>query len=171
MGSGRERIPIEKIQNENAFSKLSSDAFKKANELATLCGAMVALIFFSPSGKLFAIGFPNVKTVIDMFLNGRHTISSEIHMRGGTVFIQQLNEQLSEIKFQYDEQKAKKVLLEARLRQASEDIKLRHSKNSYAGNSLDRLVLLEEQMLDVKQRLVQRNAKLEEEEAAASALA
>ncbi|KAK2973508.1 hypothetical protein RJ640_020170 [Escallonia rubra] len=53
----REKIQIRKIDNATArqvtFSKRRRGLFKKAEELAVLCDADVALIVFSSTGKLF----------------------------------------------------------------------------------------------------------------------
>ncbi|CAJ2671719.1 unnamed protein product [Trifolium pratense] len=70
---GRQKIEMKKITNESSmlvtFSKRRTGLFKKASELSTLCGANVALIIFSPSGKAFSFGHPNVDTVIDRYLS------------------------------------------------------------------------------------------------------
>ncbi|OEL36353.1 hypothetical protein BAE44_0002634 [Dichanthelium oligosanthes] len=42
--------------------------FKKASELSILCGAMVAIVAFSPAGRPFSFGSPSFKAVIDRFL-------------------------------------------------------------------------------------------------------
>lgn len=53
----RKKIKIKKIDNIAArqvtFSKRRRGLFKKAEELAVLCDADVALIVFSSTGKLF----------------------------------------------------------------------------------------------------------------------
>ncbi|XP_078151722.1 agamous-like MADS-box protein AGL66 [Carex rostrata] len=53
---GRVKVPIKKIQNTTTrqvtFSKRRSGLIKKAYELSVLCDIEVALIMFSPSGKL-----------------------------------------------------------------------------------------------------------------------
>jgi hypothetical protein len=70
---GRQKIEIKKMTNESnmlvTFSKRRSGLFKKASELSTLCGAEVSLILFSPGGKVFSFGHPNVDTVIDRYLS------------------------------------------------------------------------------------------------------
>lgn len=69
---GRQKIKIEKIQNKNhlqvTFSKRRSGLFKKASELSTLCGVEIAVIVFSPAGKVFSFGHPNVELIIDRFI-------------------------------------------------------------------------------------------------------
>ncbi|CAA2934005.1 agamous-like MADS-box AGL62 [Olea europaea subsp. europaea] len=73
-GKGRQKVAMEKIGNEKnlqvTFSKRHSGLLKKASELCTLTGAEVGMIFFSPSGKPFAFGHPDVNTVADRFLTG-----------------------------------------------------------------------------------------------------
>lgn len=53
---GRVKVPIVRIGNTTSrqvtFSKRRSGLIKKAYELAVLCDVEVALIMFSPSGKL-----------------------------------------------------------------------------------------------------------------------
>lgn len=54
---GRGKIEIKKIENANSrqvtFSKRRQGLLKKANELAVLCDAQVAVIIFSSTGKVF----------------------------------------------------------------------------------------------------------------------
>lgn len=53
----REKIQMKKIDNATArqvtFSKRRRGLFKKAEELAVLCDADVAVVIFSSAGKLF----------------------------------------------------------------------------------------------------------------------
>lgn len=69
---GRQKIKIEKIEVKNhlqvTFSKRRSGLFKKASELCTLCGVEIAIIVFSPAGKVFSFGHPNVESIVDKFL-------------------------------------------------------------------------------------------------------
>ncbi|KAJ7968900.1 Agamous-like MADS-box protein [Quillaja saponaria] len=61
---GRRKIEMKKVENTGAlqvtFSKRRNGVFKKANELAILCGAIVAIICFSPGKKPYSFGHPNV---------------------------------------------------------------------------------------------------------------
>ncbi|GAU37955.1 hypothetical protein TSUD_269700 [Trifolium subterraneum] len=70
---GRQKIEMKKISKESdlhvTFSKRRNGLFKKASELFTLCGAYVALFVFSPSGRAFSFGHPDVHTIIDRFLS------------------------------------------------------------------------------------------------------
>ncbi|VFQ80580.1 unnamed protein product [Cuscuta campestris] len=57
---GRGRVEMKRIENgtrrQVTFSKRRKGLFKKASELSVLCDAQIALIIFSPQGKLFHIG-------------------------------------------------------------------------------------------------------------------
>ncbi|XP_057764233.1 MADS-box transcription factor 23-like [Salvia miltiorrhiza] len=66
---GRRKIEIKKIEKKTslqvAFSKRRGGLFRKASELAVLCGAEVAILVQSPADKLFAFGHPSVGALID----------------------------------------------------------------------------------------------------------
>uniref|UniRef100_J3LM28 MADS-box domain-containing protein n=1 Tax=Oryza brachyantha TaxID=4533 RepID=J3LM28_ORYBR len=59
------------------FSRRHTTIFNKANELAILCGVMVAAVFVSPNanGGIFSFGYPSVSTVANRFL-ADHAASS-----------------------------------------------------------------------------------------------
>ncbi|GJN35019.1 hypothetical protein PR202_gb23744 [Eleusine coracana subsp. coracana] len=73
---GKQRIDICYIQNKErrqvTFSKRRKGLFKKASELAQLCGARVAVIAFSPAerSRAFAIGAPSVDAVLHAYNAG-----------------------------------------------------------------------------------------------------
>ncbi|KAL6994112.1 Agamous-like MADS-box protein ap1 [Sarracenia purpurea var. burkii] len=54
---GRGRVQLKRIENKVSrqvtFSKRRTGLLKKAHEISVLCDAEVALIVFSPKGKLF----------------------------------------------------------------------------------------------------------------------
>ncbi|KAG6530023.1 agamous-like MADS-box protein AGL62 [Zingiber officinale] len=70
---GRRRIAMEAIENAAArqvcFSKRRAGVFKKAAELSVLCGAEIAVLAFSPSGKPFFFGHPSVDSVLAHFFS------------------------------------------------------------------------------------------------------
>lgn len=74
---GRRKIEIKKLENKShkqvTFSKRRSGLFKKAGELSLLCCSDVAVIVFSPNGKLFCFGHPSVDDVIHRYLKERST--------------------------------------------------------------------------------------------------
>nr|BAR64284.1 short vegetative phase-like protein 2 [Gentiana triflora var. japonica] len=65
----RDKIQIKKIDNATArqvtFSKRRRGLFKKAQELAVLCDADVALIIFSSTGKLFEYSSSSMKEILE----------------------------------------------------------------------------------------------------------
>ncbi|KAL8155736.1 agamous-like MADS-box protein AGL62 [Apium graveolens] len=102
---GRQKIKIAKIERKNnlqvTFSKRRSGLFKKASELCTLCGVEIAIIVFSPAGKVFSFGHPNVESIIDRFftrnppLNSNSTLQLvEVHRNAS---VRELNFQLTQI--------------------------------------------------------------------------
>ncbi|KAK1409635.1 hypothetical protein QVD17_36164 [Tagetes erecta] len=81
---GRQKIKIAKIQIKNhlqvTFSKRRSGLFKKASELCTLCGVEIAIVVFSPAGKVFSFGHPKVESVIDRFLARNPNLNTSLHL-------------------------------------------------------------------------------------------
>ncbi|KAK9706931.1 hypothetical protein RND81_07G161600 [Saponaria officinalis] len=73
---GRRKVEMKRITNSSSrlvtFSKRRSGLFKKANEISTLCAAEVAIIVFSPGGKPFSFGQPNVEKVVRQFQSRTH---------------------------------------------------------------------------------------------------
>ncbi|CAN6993610.1 unnamed protein product [Brassica oleracea var. botrytis] len=73
---GRQKTKMVKIEKEKnlqvTFCKRKNGLFKKANELCTLCNARVAIILFSPSGKICSFGHTKVETIIDRFEKTDH---------------------------------------------------------------------------------------------------
>ncbi|KAK3016044.1 hypothetical protein RJ639_007531 [Escallonia herrerae] len=65
---GRTKLEIKKIEDkarrQTTFTKRRQGLYKKAGELATKCGAQVAVIAFSNAGNVFAYGHPAVNTVL-----------------------------------------------------------------------------------------------------------
>ncbi|KAK8564403.1 hypothetical protein V6N13_005371 [Hibiscus sabdariffa] len=70
---GRQKIQIKKLENESSrqvtFSKRRNGLFKKASELCVLCGANIGIIVFSPKGKPFCFGHPNVDAILDRYFS------------------------------------------------------------------------------------------------------
>ncbi|GAB4828633.1 hypothetical protein Ancab_018298 [Ancistrocladus abbreviatus] len=69
---GRRKIEMKKIEKDDnlliTFSKRRAGIYKKATELSTLCGAEVGVLVFSPAGKAFTYGIPNIETIANRFL-------------------------------------------------------------------------------------------------------
>ncbi|XVF00648.1 hypothetical protein REPUB_Repub04eG0019200 [Reevesia pubescens] len=78
---GRQKIQIKKLEDESSrqvtFSKRRNGLFKKASELCVLCGANIGIIVFSPKGKPFCFGHPNVETILDRYLSGNPSLDKD----------------------------------------------------------------------------------------------
>ncbi|KAG6482649.1 hypothetical protein ZIOFF_059283 [Zingiber officinale] len=110
------------IQKEAArqvcFSKRRAGVFKKASELFVLCGAEIAVLAFSPSGKPFSYGHPSVESILERFFGGsadaapatppRHPLSA--------VLVQALGRQEKELRERLEAGKRRKAALEEALR-------------------------------------------------------
>ncbi|PRQ29405.1 putative transcription factor MADS-type1 family [Rosa chinensis] len=99
---GRRKIEMKKVMDSSSrqvtFSKRRTGLFKKAHEIATLCGAEVAIVVFSPGGKPFSFGNPNVDSVADRFLNQEEEDNTDDRgvRRSGKV-VERLNQQLADV--------------------------------------------------------------------------
>lgn len=107
--NGRRIIEMVKMKNDKnlqvTFSKRKSCLFKKASELCTLCDAEIALIIFSPGGKVFSFGHPNVNVLFERFFR-RSQISipqgirdTEFVESNSSSHLQDLNEILTKVSF------------------------------------------------------------------------
>ncbi|XP_022714572.1 MADS-box transcription factor 18-like [Durio zibethinus] len=111
---GRRKIEMKMIENEDerlvTFSKRRSGIYKKASELATLCGAEVGFIVFSPAGKPHSFGHPSIESVANRFLNENTSPNDnthplvEVHHK---LRINQLRQLLNELLSQLDAEKQK----------------------------------------------------------------
>ena len=80
------------------FSKRRTGLFKKANELATLCGAEVTILVFSPGGKPFSFGHPTVESVSNRFLNQDHEQPNNVSVgSSNSKAANRLNQQLVDL--------------------------------------------------------------------------
>ncbi|KAK9169821.1 hypothetical protein Syun_001961 [Stephania yunnanensis] len=82
---GRGKIEIKRIENTTnrqvTFSKRRAGLIKKAQELAILCDAEVALIVFSNTGKLFdfaSLSMPHILARYNKFQEHSQTSSAEV---------------------------------------------------------------------------------------------
>lgn len=77
VNKGRQKIEIKKLEDGNSrqvtFSKRRTGLFKKASELCVLCGANIGIIVFSPNGKPFVFGHPNIDAILGRYLLGKTT--------------------------------------------------------------------------------------------------
>ncbi|KAF5736313.1 agamous-like MADS-box protein AGL62-like [Tripterygium wilfordii] len=120
---GRRKIEIKMVKDSNTrqvtFSKRRTGLFKKANELATLCGAEIAIIVFSPGGKPFSFGQPNVEVVTDRFLNQEDQPKDEedgfdglVESPGARSRVEKLNQKLNNVMKKLDKEKKRGEMLD-----------------------------------------------------------
>lgn len=80
-GTGRKKIEIKKIEDNSsrkvAFSKRRKGLFKKASELCRLCDAEIAIIVFSPKGRLYSFGDHVLDKFIDEIVIDIHSSTSK----------------------------------------------------------------------------------------------
>ena len=124
---GGQKIEIEKIPKKNrlqvTFSKHRSRLLKKSSELCTLCGANVAIIVFSPTGKVFSFENSDVETIVNWFFtcnplskpNILHLI--EAHRNAS---VRELNMQLTQVLNQLEVEKKRGEIL-SQMRKASQN--------------------------------------------------
>ncbi|XP_051230510.1 agamous-like MADS-box protein AGL61 [Lolium perenne] len=114
---GRQKIEIRRIESEEArqvcFSKRRAGLFKKASELAILCGAEVAAVVFSPAGKAFSFGHPSVEAILERFAPTGVAAGGGVSGAGeDNKQLVELNRQYGELRAQLDAEKARKERVE-----------------------------------------------------------
>jgi hypothetical protein len=81
----RGRVELRRIEDRTSrqvrFSKRRSGLFKKAFELSLLCDAEVALLVFSPAGKLYEYASSRCMLPRPLYLSVRITSSSSASTR------------------------------------------------------------------------------------------
>ncbi|CAA7393833.1 unnamed protein product [Spirodela intermedia] len=160
---GRRRIPLQKISNGDArmvsFSKRRSGLFKKAAELAILCGAEIAAVVFSPAGKPFSFGHPSVEAIADRLLAedaaGGATFSHPAAAAGGDFATSGLQLSHEEVCRNFDAQVRKREAVEAALSGAWE----RRNVNA-AALRLEQLSRVKSSMEALKREVARRAEEL-----------
>lgn len=112
---GRQKIEIAKIRIKShlqvTFSKRKSGLFKKASELCTLCGVNIAIIVFSPAGKIFSFGHPDIQSLVHSFYTHK-SVSNLIGSRGRSdIIIQKLSLEMVEVINQLEAEKKRGEML------------------------------------------------------------
>ncbi|XP_010474754.1 PREDICTED: agamous-like MADS-box protein AGL28 [Camelina sativa] len=118
---GRRKVEMVKMKNaanlQVTFSKRRSGLFKKASELCTLCDAQVAIIVFSPSGKVFSFGHPDVNLLVD-YSSGRVS-NTNLDDPNRKLYIQNLNDRLTEARDGKENEQRKRAMLLENERESS----------------------------------------------------
>ncbi|XP_022732342.1 agamous-like MADS-box protein AGL62 [Durio zibethinus] len=154
---GRQKLAMKKIAKKNnlqvTFSKRRAGLFKKASELCTLCGVDVAIIVFSPAGKVFSFGHPQVESTIDRFFSRNPCLHSsnthklvEAHRNAN---IQELNAQLAQLLDMLE--------VEKRKGEAFEEIREAGRRKCWWQAPIDELGLNELQQLRIALEELKRN--------------
>ncbi|KAL5061827.1 hypothetical protein RYX36_023564 [Vicia faba] len=98
---GRRKIEIARIKDSAArqvtFSKRRTGLFKKANELAILCGAQVAIVVLSPGNKPYSFGHPSVDAIASKYFQ-KELNPSDVLENSSTM--EDLNQQLDDLQAQ-----------------------------------------------------------------------
>ncbi|XP_050918189.1 agamous-like MADS-box protein AGL29 [Lathyrus oleraceus] len=98
---GRRKIEIARVKDSAArqvtFSKRRTGLFKKANELAILCGAQIAIVVLSPGNKPYSFGHPSVDAIASKFFQKEPNRSDVL---GNSSIMEDLNQQLDDLKTQ-----------------------------------------------------------------------
>ncbi|KAG5611418.1 hypothetical protein H5410_022699 [Solanum commersonii] len=81
---GRQKIPMQKIENKNAllttFSKRREGLFKKASELVTECDVDIGIMMISPAGKPHSFFHPTADVIVSRFQNPDMQLSQGIRL-------------------------------------------------------------------------------------------
>ncbi|KAF9626082.1 hypothetical protein IFM89_030750 [Coptis chinensis] len=161
--AGRKKIDIEKIENHErlqvAFSKRRLGVFTKANEIGTRCGAQTAVVVYSPAGKAYSYGHPNVETVLDRYLNNAPAPDDDAPTaleayRNAT--IQELNQQYNDLRDQLEAEVIRGKMLKANKEVAAFQAWLNRPLESF---SLRDLAIMQKAMQHLKSNV---NEKLKE---------
>ncbi|KAJ4838838.1 hypothetical protein Tsubulata_013934 [Turnera subulata] len=120
---GKKKVEMKEIENDvtklTTFSKRRLGITKKASELATLTGAHVAVLSYSPAGKPYAFGSPSLQSVTDRFL-GMETS----HFKGNTgpmvgahsqSRINSLNQEIDQLNQKLEDEKKKGKIMKKKL--------------------------------------------------------
>ncbi|XP_004237582.1 agamous-like MADS-box protein AGL62 [Solanum lycopersicum] len=79
---GRQKIPIKKIENEDAllttFSKRREGLYKKASELVRECDVDIGIMMISPAGKPHSFFHPTLDAIVTRFQNPDMQLSQGI---------------------------------------------------------------------------------------------
>ncbi|XP_057795773.1 agamous-like MADS-box protein AGL61 [Salvia miltiorrhiza] len=162
---GRQKIKIQKIEVKNhlqvTFSKRRSGLFKKASELCTLCGVEIGIIVFSPAGKVFSFGHPNVESIIDRYLsrNPAPNANDPFHLMEAqrNASVRELNQQLGHILNEVEAERKRGESLDS-MRKANQSHYWWESPINKLG--LEELEQVKEAMEELKKNVNHQAAKL-----------
>ncbi|ESQ52042.1 hypothetical protein EUTSA_v10017825mg [Eutrema salsugineum] len=125
---GRRKIKMEMVQDMNTrqvtFSKRRTGLFKKASELATLCNAELGIVVFSPGGKPYSYGKPNLDAVTERFMREECEDSDDGDEEGrcgnNRPKLKKMNERLDFLKQEIEAEKKRGEKAQEKLESAGE---------------------------------------------------
>ena len=163
---GRQKIEIKKIESEDVrhvtFSKRRIGVFKKACDLSTLCGANIALVVHSPTGKPYSFGCPNVEEVINRYLTeAMDDVLGMTQGQGGQpTLLKELNEKFMEASKRTDDGRAKKMMVEGARKEVESNKYMLAMSSDMEELPFYELEGLEEELVKIKMRLDERVREL-----------
>ncbi|PWA87075.1 transcription factor, MADS-box [Artemisia annua] len=152
---GRKKIEIKRIVNEReravTMSKRHNGLFKKACELATLCGVHIAIIFFTIGGKSLSFGSPSICSVLKKFMKTneveeqRESYITQLTNSAKESSLQELNNHYNEISEKLINEKKRGQVLEETL------------KGSFGGKMSEECIsgLVTEKPVELKFRVIE----------------
>ncbi|XP_048555862.1 agamous-like MADS-box protein AGL29 [Triticum urartu] len=134
---GRKKIVIRRIENKAArdicFSRRRQGLFRKANELAVMCGAQVAAVVYSPAGKAYSFGHPSAEDIVDCFLRPAEQAGAAGAGMGAAV----VPDRLAELQEKYNKLCTEQSAVEKRKERWGEAIAKGRAEGSQAAAWLD----------------------------------
>ncbi|KAH1040528.1 hypothetical protein J1N35_042271 [Gossypium stocksii] len=109
---GRQKIQIKKPENESSrqvtFAKRRNGLFNKASELCILCGCNIGIIVFSPKGKPFCFGHPDIDMILERYLNKNPNHDDGLMMSGDDIApcLEEFNKESRETLEKLEEEKS-----------------------------------------------------------------
>ncbi|KAF3320926.1 Agamous-like MADS-box protein AGL61 [Carex littledalei] len=174
---GRQRRQVlRRIANEDArqvtFSKRRKGLFKKASELATLCGVEVGILVNSPAGRPYTFGSPAVETVFDRFLSNNPHQPNQALVGNERMYqramINDLNQQYTDLKGRLDASDFQRALLNERLKRTAEATPEGNWSKRIDELQIDELRQLFDTLCKTKARIVARQNEIIRAQAASS---
>ncbi|CAN1808549.1 Agamous-like MADS-box protein AGL29 [Linum perenne] len=152
---GRRKIQMTMVKDKNCrqvtFSKRRTGLFKKAHELATLCAVQIAVLVFSPGGKPFSFGSPDVNSITDQFLNLNEKPSTSGKNNNISSAMKEMNEELDSLHSQVEAEKEKEKTLKEQVM-------------ALGGSSMKPINKMRlDELREMKERLVTLEGKLDEQ--------
>ncbi|XVE51582.1 hypothetical protein DITRI_Ditri02bG0053100 [Diplodiscus trichospermus] len=161
---GRRKIEMEMVKDKGlrqvTFSKRRLGMFKKADELATLCGAQVAIIVFSPGGKPYSFGHPSVESVAQRFLDQEATPNVSIPDQLVDQPQQEnlLRQQLDGLLKQIEVEKKRGEVLEEEFNASGKDKVVKKTLNELKREELLKMM---KSMVKLREKLIERASEIE----------